>query len=129
MIIIIVCSILIVVGCVLFFRSNSIQSNKHKKLSKIRNSIARDLHDDVGATLSSISFYAQAVQQRIEQNKNQEALQILTQMGESARQTVESMSDIVWMVNPANDSFENLFVKIEDYAKQMCASNQIEILF
>ncbi len=129
MIIIIVCSILMVIGGVLFFRSNNIQSNKHKKLSKIRNNIARDLHDDVGATLSSISFYAQAVQQRIEHNKNQEALQILTQMGESARQTVESMSDIVWMVNPANDSLENLFVKIEDYAKQMCASNQIEILF
>ncbi len=48
-------------------------------------------------------------------------------MGRSARTSIENMSDIVWMVNPKNDSFEFLFLKIEDYAKQMCASNNIEI--
>lgn len=122
-------SILIFLTALVLFRFNYLKSKKLKKLINIRNHIARDLHDDVGATLSSISFYAQAVKQRIENQKTEEALQILNQMGESARHTVESMSDIVWVVNPANDSFDNLFVKIEDYAKELCASNNILIDF
>lgn len=119
--------VLIIAICFLLYQWNKIQSKKYKKLIDIRNSIARDLHDDVGATLSSISFYTDAAKQRIEQNKNDEALTILNEMGRSARTSIENMSDIVWMVNPKNDSFEFLFLKIEDYAKQMCASNNMEI--
>lgn len=124
----------IVLGVILIFSIgvlliiwNKNQSKKYKKLINIRNSIARDLHDDVGATLSSISFYTDAAKQRISQNKPDEALAILEEMGESARNTIENMSDIVWMVNPKNDSFENLFQKIEDYARKMASSNAIEV--
>ncbi len=117
----------VILSCFLLYTWNRSQSNKFKKLINIRNSIARDLHDDVGATLSSISFYTDAAKQRIQLQKYDEALSILNEMGISARTSIENMSDIVWMVNPKNDSFEFLFIKIEDYAKQMCASNNIEI--
>ncbi len=119
--------IIVLLSYFLFYAWNKSQSTKFKKLINIRNSIARDLHDDVGATLSSISFYTDAAKQRIQQEKYEEALSILNEMGLSARTSIENMSDIVWMVNPKNDSFEFLFIKIEDYAKQMCASNNIEI--
>lgn len=127
MIYIVLAIVLVITVCFLLYQWNKIQSKKYKKLIDIRNSIARDLHDDVGATLSSISFYTDAAKQRIQQNKNDEALAILNEMGRSARTSIENMSDIVWMVNPKNDSFEFLFLKIEDYAKQMCASNNMEI--
>lgn len=105
------------------------QLKKIKRMNQIRNTIARDLHDDIGATLSSISFYAQAIKQRIEQNKLEEADSILNQMSSSARQTVESMSDIVWLVNPTNDSLENLTKKIEDYSNKILLSKNINFKF
>lgn len=123
--------------CILFFaicflwliKVNINKSRKYKQTIKIRNRIAQDLHDDVGATLSSISFYTEAAKQRIKFDKKEESLEILDEVGISARNTIESMSDIVWMVNPANDSFENLYLKIEDYAKKMGAANQVLVHF
>jgi two-component system sensor histidine kinase UhpB len=129
MLVILMISILALIISFILFRVNYNETKKIKKLIHIRNSIARDLHDDIGATLSSISFSTQAVRQRIEQNKLNDALDILSQMGDDARHTVAGMSDIVWMVNPANDSFENLFNKIGDYARDVCVANQITIHF
>jgi signal transduction histidine kinase len=129
MIAILLISIVLLLVALFVFRLNRREQKEIKKLINIRSSIARDLHDDIGATLSSISFSTQAVVQRIEQNKVNEALEILNHMGEDARATVVSMSDIVWMVNPVNDSFENLFTKISDYSKDICAANQIGIHF
>ena len=75
--------------------------NQILRLQDIRNKIAHDLHDDIGSTLNSISIYSQIAQQDPE--KKQEALEMI---GESSRKVIDAMSDIVWAVNPDNDSFE-----------------------
>lgn len=129
MVTLIICILFFVICLLWLIKINVNRAKKYKQTIKIRNRIAQDLHDDIGATLSSISFYTEAAKQRIKFDKKEESLEILDEIGLSARNTIESMSDIVWMVNPANDSFENLYLKIEDYAKKMGASNQILIHF
>ncbi|MBU3661930.1 MAG: hypothetical protein FGM41_01870 [Bacteroidetes bacterium] len=96
-----------------------------KQLEKIRLRIARDLHDDIGATLSSISFYAEAVKQRLGGNKPDEAIQILDKMGVQSREMIGSMNDIVWMVNPSHDGTDQLLERLEDYGKGLFASKGI----
>src|SRR5438477_3391775 len=80
-------------------------------LQKVRNRIATDLHDDIGATLSSISMYSDAVKEQVK-TKLPHLGPILEKMGENSRSMVASMSDIVWAINPNNDDGEKLLQRM-----------------
>ena len=86
-----------------------------KLLKSLRSSIASDLHDEVGAALSSVSFYSEAALRHLENGNTEKTAEILRKMGTQSRSTIESMSDIVWMINPGNDSFQKLLDRIENF--------------
>lgn len=101
--------------------------NKIIELQQVRNKIAADLHDDIGSTLSSIRMYSEMVKAQIPDSSV--ANQLLDKISSNARESVESMSDIVWMINPKNDRFVNLLNRMESYATEMCSGKNIELDF
>ena len=100
--------------------------NQLLKMERMRTRIATDLHDDIGATLSSISFYSEAVKQKT-RNKLPEVTSTLEKMGETSRTMVTSMSDIVWAINPQNDSMDKLMERMRAHAAELCALKNIEL--
>ena len=84
------------------------------KLHKMRVKIASDLHDDIGSTLSSISIMSDLLQSQLD--NSQYAGDLLRKIGANAHNMLESMDDIVWSVNPANDKFRYLDLRIREYA-------------
>ncbi|HUR32104.1 MAG TPA: two-component regulator propeller domain-containing protein [Saprospiraceae bacterium] len=88
------------------------------QIERMRTRIATDLHDDIGATLSSISFYSEAVHQKTK-NKLPEVSPILEKMGETSRSMVSSMSDIVWAINPQNDDMSKMLSRMKSYAHEL----------
>jgi len=109
----------------LFYR---FKLKKALELERLRTRIATDLHDDIGATLSSISLYSQAVKGHLKE-KNPQLENVLDKMGENSRDMVTSMSDIVWAINPENDNGEKLIKRMESYATDMCAVKNIRLHF
>ena len=98
--------------------------NQVLQMQSIRNKIANDLHDDIGSTLNSISIYSQIAQQ--DSQKKQEALEMI---GDSSRKVIDAMSDIVWAVNPGNDSFENILLRMRSLAFNLLRAKKIEYTF
>ena len=94
------------------------------KLQTIRNNIASDLHDDIGSTLNSISIYSEVAKQQA--GKDLPALELI---GLNSRKIIESMSDIVWTINPENDSFEKIIVRMRSFAYNLLKARQIEFSF
>lgn len=107
-----------VLGVVLINRYRLKQQLKEVQL---RNKIASDLHDDVGATLSSIKMYSEIIRRDIPDSQNQ-AHMFLAKISDNARESIENMSDIVWMVKPGNDKFTNLAMRMQEYAQSVCLS-------
>ena len=101
-----------------------IRTIRIKQLQKIRNSIADDLHDDIGSTLSSISIMSE-----LAKSKSPEALQLLTSIGESTTTVQENMSDIVWTIKAGNDHFENVLQRMNRFASEILDSKNIELDF
>ena len=95
------------------------------KLQRIRNHIARDLHDDVGATLGSISIYSDIAMQQSPET----ARQLLSRIGHASRDMLEKMNDIVWAVNPKNDSFEQLVLRMKYFAALSLTPKDIQFEF
>jgi len=95
-----------------------------KKLQIVRNNIASDLHDDIGSTLNSISIYSEVAKQQA--GKEIPALDLI---GLNSRKIIESMSDIVWTINPENDSFEKIIIRMRSFAYQLLKARKVEYTF
>lgn len=93
-----------------------------------RERISRDLHDDVGSTLNSISLFSEIAQQQI-RDIHPEASPILARIGEASRDLVTTINDIVWAVNPKNDQFENITLRMRLFAADLLMPKNVLIDF
>ncbi len=75
-------------------------------IEKERARIARDMHDELGAKLTHISFQGAMAQRSL--GNRAEAEQQIGKMAQTARALVVSLDEIVWAVDPENDSLDNL---------------------
>lgn len=98
------------------------------KKQKLLTRIASDLHDDVGATLSSISMFGEMIRKKSEISAP-ELTPLAEKVTNNARETVKTMSDIVWTIKPGNDTFSALCDRIENFAIDICSPKQIKLLF
>ncbi len=113
----------------ILFVMTYIKSKRIQRLEEVRNHIARDLHDDIGATLTSISFFTQAALTKLKLDKVEDAQHIISQTGNTAREAIGNMNDIVWFINPNNDQLKALFSRIEDHARKLFAERGITFYF
>ncbi|MBC7446651.1 MAG: hypothetical protein H7330_01155 [Hymenobacteraceae bacterium] len=98
-------------------------------LERVRHSIARDLHDDMGSTLSSISILSQIASQHHQHHRAEQVAGLLTQIGESSGRMLDSMDDIVWAINPAHDGLDNVTTRMRIFASEVLEARGIEFTF
>ena len=96
--------------------------NQGLKIEKLRNKISLDLHDDIGSTLSSISILSEMA---LHENKAAQAEEMLHEIKENSLSLMERMDDIVWSINPHNDSLESLFLRIQAFASGLFEAKEI----
>lgn len=93
----------------------------------LRKKIARDLHDDIGSTLSSINIISKVA---LQQSNIQEHLKNqLTSIKDYSLHIMESMGDMVWAINPENDSIESLISKMKEWAAEICEPREVQLYF
>ncbi|THU34939.1 hypothetical protein FAM09_23395 [Niastella caeni] len=97
-----------------------------KKVFQLRNKIARDLHDDIGSTLSGISILSSITQKEMATHPGR-AQQQLEQIGSDAREMLHNMNDIIWSVNPHHDQLEHSFVRMRQFVAQTLEARNIEV--
>jgi signal transduction histidine kinase len=93
------------------------------KVERLRTKISTDLHDDIGSTLSSISILSELV---LHKKDKQQADEMLNEIKDNAISLMEKMDDIVWSINPKNDSLEDLLSRITRFASQLFEAKNIE---
>ncbi|MCP9770791.1 hypothetical protein EGI22_23040 [Lacihabitans sp. LS3-19] len=109
-----------------FYLINSFRQKM--KVQVLRNRIASDLHDEVGATLSSIAMSSNLVNRKIG-STNPEIQSILAQIKTDSEETIHTIRDTVWTINPDNDSFEKLIEKLRAFAYLILNIKGIELVF
>ncbi len=105
------------------FRYRELQRLEQEKL---RLGIARDLHDEMGSTLSSISILSEAAMRHLQEDIDRARFGTI---GARARQVMEAMSDIVWSVNPRNDSMNNILQRMKEFSVELFESQGITLHF
>ena len=96
-------------------------------LEQERDRIAKDIHDDLGAGLTQI-----LLQSALAQRTPPEQIQThLTQISTTAHELVGAMDEIVWAINPENDTLDGLVTYtgkyVQEYAGQAGLRCRLEL--
>jgi signal transduction histidine kinase len=91
--------------------------SKYLNEERLRAKIARDLHDEMGSTLTSINIISKVAME--EQKDNGKLNMYFSKIKEHSGRMMESMSDMVWAINPVNDNFEKVILKMKEFVAEM----------
>jgi signal transduction histidine kinase len=97
------------------------------KVSNERDRIRRDFHDEIGASLSGIAMYSHLGKEQIRTLNLTEAEKSLTIMQQTSTDIVDKLNDIVWLINPVQDTLKKLVQRLEEYAGNMAAIKNIQV--
>lgn len=103
-------------------KAKTLEQEKEIEKQKIRNRIARDLHDEIGSNLSSISLLSRMLKD--EMQADTEVSKNLSRIESTAKSSVTSIRDIVWFINPSSDSLSDLILKMKEAAEIMLVDKE-----
>ncbi len=122
-------ALLVAIGAWMLLNRNKLK--QRMKELELRNQLAADLHDEVGSSLSSIHMLSQMANTSIDSG-NQKI--ILDKVSSNAKETMERMSDIVWMIKPLPGRQVNggtgagsLKQRMERFAQEICSGKNISL--
>ncbi len=92
---------------------------QQEALEKERARIARDLHDQLGANLTQVALLSEMTETDAE--IPEEVQNHARQIGQTAIETTRALDEIVWTVNPSNDTLDGLVNYLCKYAQDYLA--------
>lgn len=108
----------------IFFLIFYYRDQQRKEMERFRLNIARDLHDDMGANLSNIKLISE-----LEVLKNNENTEIFKNIADKSSLLLESISDIIWNINPGNNDLITVISKIQQNAIEVLEPLNINLNF
>ena len=111
---------------VLFIRA---RSDRSMQLEELRTRLSRDLHDDIGSTLSSINILSTVARRKAEAGDETGAAASLSGISERTQRLMRNMSDIVWSVDPDKDTLEELLTRMREFGAAVLEPKGITFRF
>lgn len=109
-------------------RMAAIERERERERDRVR--IARDIHDSLGAGLTQMALMSDLLRQAARGHGNINAAApgvTLDDLYESARLLTRSVDEIVWAVNPANDSLDRFMTFVAHDVESMARSGGLEL--
>jgi signal transduction histidine kinase/ligand-binding sensor domain-containing protein len=95
-------------------------------VERMRTRIASDLHDDIGTNLSQIAILGELLKRQIGDHPAQSSL---NRIADLSRESIDSLSDIVWSIDPDKDHLSNLSTRMRRLASELLSSRDIAFTF
>ena len=94
-------------------------------MERERARIAQDMHDEIGSKLTRISFLSEIA--RDAGTKAPTAAPSIEAIATTSRELLQALDEIVWAVNPRNDSLEHLAGYLEQHAREYFQATSVEV--
>lgn len=108
-----------------FYHSRQQQIAQRKlALEQTKRNISRDLHDEIGSTLSSISMQAELVHRKMA--KQEQVGELMNTISSASKDMLTQMSDIVWSLQTENENIEQLSIRLQNFCATVLPHQQIE---
>jgi signal transduction histidine kinase len=91
-----------------------------------RNRIARELHDDIGSSLSSISIFADLALSELPKD-TEKALTLIDRVKRKNQEVSDTISDLIWAIYSKNDTMGSLITRVRNFGFDVLTSQGIEV--
>lgn len=115
--------LLLAVLALLFYLLYRLRLRRMEHLAQVRQAISSDLHDEIGSTISSINIYSELAKS---EPNNEAYLQLIQ---ENTREVIGKLDDLVWSINPRNDSISQLVARMRSVAEPVLIGAGIQPQF
>jgi len=113
---------------VILFIMYQLRINRILAVVKVRNRVARDLHDDMGSTLSTINILSAMAKTKLNVDPVKTS-EYISKISENSQRMMEAMDDIVWSIKPQNDSMDKIIARMREFATNALEAKDIEFSF
>jgi len=102
--------------------------NRILAVVNVRNRVARDLHDDMGSTLSTINILSAMAKTKLNTDPVKTS-EYISKISDNSQRMMEAMDDIVWSIKPQNDSMEKVIARMREFATSAMEAKDIDFRF
>ncbi|MBX2925049.1 MAG: hypothetical protein KF746_22800 [Chitinophagaceae bacterium] len=110
-------------------RQLKVKAANQQALLQERLRISRELHDEVGATLSGVVMYSHFARDQARASNIAGVENSLDIIRQSSEEMVQKLNEIVWLVNPERDTLQKLIQRLEEYALKIAVIKGIKVEF
>jgi signal transduction histidine kinase len=96
-------------------------------VEKVKNQISKELHDDIGSTLSGINMYSHMAQEQTAAGDTEASGKTLEVIQEASDEMIYRLKDMVWAMQPGNERIEQLTERINTYAVFITGAKKIKL--
>ncbi|MES2892111.1 MAG: two-component regulator propeller domain-containing protein [Bacteroidota bacterium] len=97
-------------------------------VEKLRTRVARDLHDDMGSTLSTINILSAMAKSKMKTDALK-TTEYLAKITDNSQRMMDAMDDIVWSIKPSNDSMQKIVARMREFAINVLEPKDIALEF
>jgi signal transduction histidine kinase len=106
-----------------FYYRNSLKQKL--ALANMREKISRNLHDDIGASISSLHIYSTIAQSTITENPAK-TTELLYRISDQSKQLMENMNDMVWSMKGSDSDNMTLGTRVKNYGSELLTVQNIQ---
>lgn len=99
-----------------------------RKLERVRTRISADLHDGIGASLSQIVVLSEVARAHLDK-AHPAAVGQLAEITTISREVMDSIGDMVWVINPTYDHLSDLVARVRRFAGDLLGSRDLSLQF
>jgi len=99
---------------------------KPLELERLRMKIARDLHDEVGSSLTKISMNAGLLRFDSDETRSAQRIEALD---EESREVMTTMSDVIWSIDSRNNTIGDLMDRMKNHAFKLFENTDVDVSF
>ncbi len=97
---------------------------KELEIKEVQNRISKDLHDDIGASLSSMHIYGELAT-KVWETQPQESKMMIDRISTTSKDLMNRMGDIIWSMKPADEEKYSFKARLTNYATELLAPKNI----
>lgn len=121
-------SLLLMVFAMIGYGMHRLRLTRVLAVEKIRARVSRDLHDDMGSTLSTINILSSMAKAKMSTDMKKTA-EYIGKIGDNSQRMMEAMDDIVWAIKPDNDTMQRLIARMREFATNVLEAKDMLIEF
>ncbi|MBK9421897.1 MAG: tetratricopeptide repeat protein [Flavobacteriales bacterium] len=101
-----------------------VTATKLREAEQVRTRIARDIHDELGGDLTKVALLSTEIARRMDRTP-EEVPALLQSLGRVSREANAALRDIVWSVDPEQDTWQGLVNHAEVYSNRILEGSNL----